>query len=81
VFFSHATDPAEHPELVDDCTNTFAELVAGENIMASTDCILGRPSDPQITWANSVAADPLNSLAAFPSITDDLTERMMITFS
>jgi 5-methyltetrahydropteroyltriglutamate--homocysteine methyltransferase len=56
--FSHATDLAEHPELGDDCTNTFAELVAGENVMPSTECSLGRPFDPQITWGNSVAADP-----------------------
>ena len=49
--------------------------------MPSTDRALDAPSIRKSLGANSVAADPLDSLAAYPSITADLTERMTITFS
>ena len=40
---SHATDLVEHPELVADRIITFAEIVGQENVIAGTDCGLGRP--------------------------------------
>jgi 5-methyltetrahydropteroyltriglutamate--homocysteine methyltransferase len=51
VFSATRPNLAGHPELVDDCTNTFAELVAGENIVASTDCGLTGRVHPQNAWA------------------------------
>jgi len=57
VFSATRPNLAEHPELVDDCTNTFAELVAGENIVASTDCGLGAHVHPQIAWPSCAPPD------------------------
>jgi len=48
---SHATDLVEHPELVADRINTYAELVGRENVIAGTDCGLGGRVHPQIAWA------------------------------
>jgi methionine synthase II (cobalamin-independent) len=64
VFSATRPNLAEHPELVDDCTNTFAELVAGENIVASTDCGLGVPRPPANAWAK---LRPLRDGAAIAS--------------
>jgi 5-methyltetrahydropteroyltriglutamate--homocysteine methyltransferase len=61
---SHATDLAEHPELVADRIVAFAELVGRENVIAGTDCGLGGRVHPQIAWAKLRA---LRDSAAIPS--------------
>lgn len=48
---SHATNVVEHPELVADRIERFAQLVGRENVVASTDCGLGGRIHPQIAWA------------------------------
>jgi 5-methyltetrahydropteroyltriglutamate--homocysteine methyltransferase len=48
---THSTDIVEHPELVSQRLQRFAELVGRENIMAGTDCGFGGRSHPQIAWA------------------------------
>jgi len=48
---SHATNVVEHPELVADRIERFAELVGRENVIASTDCGLGGRVHPDIAWA------------------------------
>lgn len=48
---SHATNVVEHPELVADRIERFAQLVGRENVIASTDCGLGGRIHPQIAWA------------------------------
>lgn len=48
---SHATNVVEHPELVADRIERFANLVGRENVIASTDCGLGGRIHPQIAWA------------------------------
>ena len=47
----HATNVVEHPELVADRIERFANLVGRENVIASTDCGLGGRIHPQIAWA------------------------------
>ena len=48
----HATDFIEHPELVADRLEKYAELVGRENVMGGTDCGLGpRVGSPEIAWA------------------------------
>ena len=48
----HATDIIEHPELVAQRLNRYADLVGRENVIAGTDCGLGgRVGHPEIVWA------------------------------
>ncbi|HEY2594833.1 MAG TPA: cobalamin-independent methionine synthase II family protein [Chloroflexota bacterium] len=48
---SHATNVLEHPELVAERINRFAQLVGRENVMGGTDCGLGGRVHPQLAWA------------------------------
>jgi 5-methyltetrahydropteroyltriglutamate--homocysteine methyltransferase len=48
---SHATNVVEHPELVADRIQRFADVVGKERVIASTDCGLGGRVHPQIAWA------------------------------
>lgn len=48
---SHATNVVEHPDLVADRIERFAQRVGRERIIASTDCGLGGRVHPQIAWA------------------------------
>jgi 5-methyltetrahydropteroyltriglutamate--homocysteine methyltransferase len=48
---SHATNVVEHPELVADRIERFAQLVGRENVVAATDCGLGGRIHHQIAWA------------------------------
>src|SRR5215470_2248020 len=48
---SHATNVVEHPELVAERIQRFAELVGCERVIASTDCGLGGRVHPDIAWA------------------------------
>jgi 5-methyltetrahydropteroyltriglutamate--homocysteine methyltransferase len=48
---SHATDVIEHPELVTQRIQRFAERVGAENVIAGADCGFGGRSHPQIAWA------------------------------
>ena len=48
---THSTDLIEHPELVSQRIQRFAERVGRENMMAGADCGFGGRSHPQIAWA------------------------------
>jgi len=48
---SHATTLIEHPELVAERIQRFADIVGRERVVASTDCGLGLRCHPQIAWA------------------------------
>jgi 5-methyltetrahydropteroyltriglutamate--homocysteine methyltransferase len=48
---SHATNVVEHPELVAERIQRFADLVGRERVIAATDCGLGGRVHPQIAWA------------------------------
>jgi 5-methyltetrahydropteroyltriglutamate--homocysteine methyltransferase len=48
---SHATNLVEHPDLVAERIQRFAGVVGRENVMAGTDCGLGRRVHPEIAWA------------------------------
>jgi 5-methyltetrahydropteroyltriglutamate--homocysteine methyltransferase len=48
---THSTDVVEHPELVSQRIQRFAQLVGKENVIAGADCGFGRRSHPQIGWA------------------------------
>jgi 5-methyltetrahydropteroyltriglutamate--homocysteine methyltransferase len=48
---SHATNVIEHPELVADRIERFAQAVGRERVIASTDCGLGGRIHPQLAWA------------------------------
>lgn len=48
---THSTPLIEHPELVSQRIQRFANIVGRENVMASTDCGLGLRCHPQIAWA------------------------------
>jgi 5-methyltetrahydropteroyltriglutamate--homocysteine methyltransferase len=48
---SHATTLIEHPELVAERIQRFANIVGRERVIASTDCGLGLRCHPQIAWA------------------------------
>jgi 5-methyltetrahydropteroyltriglutamate--homocysteine methyltransferase len=54
---SHATPLIEHPGLVSERIQRFANIVGRERVVASTDCGLGLRCHPQIAWAK------LNALA------------------
>ncbi len=48
---THSTPLIEHPELVSQRIQRFANTVGPENVIASTDCGLGLRCHPQIAWA------------------------------
>ncbi len=48
---THSTPLVEHPELVSQRIQRFANIVGRENVIASTDCGLGLRCHPQIAWA------------------------------
>jgi 5-methyltetrahydropteroyltriglutamate--homocysteine methyltransferase len=48
---SHATNTIEHPELVADRIERFANLVGRENVIAGVDCGFGGRTHTQIGWA------------------------------
>jgi 5-methyltetrahydropteroyltriglutamate--homocysteine methyltransferase len=48
---SHATNVVEHPELVADRIQRFADVVGRERVIAATDCGLGGRIHPQLAWA------------------------------
>jgi 5-methyltetrahydropteroyltriglutamate--homocysteine methyltransferase len=48
---THSTPLIEHPELVSQRIQRFANIVGRENVIASTDCGLGLRCHPQIAWA------------------------------
>ncbi|MPZ55381.1 MAG: epoxyalkane--coenzyme M transferase [Rhizobiales bacterium] len=48
---SHATNLVEHPELVAERILRFTNIVGRENVMAGTDCGLGRRVHADIAWA------------------------------
>ncbi len=52
---SHATNVIEHPELVADRIQKFANIVGRENVIAGTDCGLGGRIHPQLVWAKLAA--------------------------
>jgi 5-methyltetrahydropteroyltriglutamate--homocysteine methyltransferase len=52
---SHATNVVEHPELVADRIERFADLVGRERVIASTDCGLGGRVHHEIAWAKLAA--------------------------
>lgn len=48
---SHCTPVIEHPELVSERIQRFANIVGRERVIASTDCGLGMRCHPQVAWA------------------------------
>jgi 5-methyltetrahydropteroyltriglutamate--homocysteine methyltransferase len=48
---THSTDLVEHPDLVAQRIQRFAELVGRERVIAGSDCGFGGRSHPQIAWA------------------------------
>lgn len=48
---THSTDLIEHPELVAQRIERYANVVGRENVIAGTDCGFGGRSHPQIAWA------------------------------
>src|SRR5438067_3913694 len=48
---THSTDVIEHPEVVSQRIQRFAERVGKENVIAGCDCGFGGRSHPQIAWA------------------------------
>ena len=48
---THSTDVVEHPELVSQRLQRYAQLVGRENVIAGTDCGFGGRSHPQIAFA------------------------------
>ncbi|HTM62537.1 MAG TPA: cobalamin-independent methionine synthase II family protein [Burkholderiales bacterium] len=48
---THSTDVVEHPEVVAQRIQRFAERVGKENVIAGCDCGFGGRSHPQIAWA------------------------------
>jgi 5-methyltetrahydropteroyltriglutamate--homocysteine methyltransferase len=60
---SHATNVLEHPRVVADRIERYAELVGRENVIAGTDCGLGGRVHPQIAWAKLKALSEGAALA------------------
>jgi 5-methyltetrahydropteroyltriglutamate--homocysteine methyltransferase len=52
---SHATNPIEHPELIAERIERFAQCVGRENVLAGTDCGLGGRVHAEIAWAKLAA--------------------------
>jgi 5-methyltetrahydropteroyltriglutamate--homocysteine methyltransferase len=48
---SHATNVVEHPDLVADRIERFAQVVGRERVIASSDCGFGGRIHPEIAWA------------------------------
>jgi 5-methyltetrahydropteroyltriglutamate--homocysteine methyltransferase len=48
---THSTPLIEHPQLVANRIQRFADLVGRENVIASTDCGLGLRLHPSLAWA------------------------------
>jgi 5-methyltetrahydropteroyltriglutamate--homocysteine methyltransferase len=48
---THSTDVVEHPELVAQRVQRFAQVLGRERVMAGADCGFGGRSHPQIAWA------------------------------
>jgi 5-methyltetrahydropteroyltriglutamate--homocysteine methyltransferase len=48
---SHATNVVEHPDLVSQRIERFADIVGPDRVVASTDCGLGGRVHPDIAWA------------------------------
>jgi 5-methyltetrahydropteroyltriglutamate--homocysteine methyltransferase len=48
---SHATHVVEHPELIADRIQRFAEIVGRERVVAGTDCGMGGRMHPDLAWA------------------------------
>lgn len=48
---THSTHVIEHPELVAERIERFAELVGKENVIAGTDCGMGARIHPELGWA------------------------------
>jgi 5-methyltetrahydropteroyltriglutamate--homocysteine methyltransferase len=48
---THSTDVIEHPDLVAQRLQRFAEVVGPEQVIAGADCGFGGRSHPQIAWA------------------------------
>jgi 5-methyltetrahydropteroyltriglutamate--homocysteine methyltransferase len=48
---THSTDVVEHPELVSQRIQRYAQRIGRENVMAGADCGFGGRSHPQIAWA------------------------------
>jgi 5-methyltetrahydropteroyltriglutamate--homocysteine methyltransferase len=61
---SHATNLVEHPELVAERIMRFANAVGRENVIAGTDCGLGRRVHAEIAWAKLQALAEGASLAS-----------------
>jgi 5-methyltetrahydropteroyltriglutamate--homocysteine methyltransferase len=64
VAVSHATTLIEHPELVSERIQRFANLVGRERVIASTDCGLGLRRHLQIAWAKLKALSQGAELAS-----------------
>jgi hypothetical protein len=48
---THSTDIVEHPELVSQRIQRYAQVVGRENVIAGCDCGFGGRCHPQIAWA------------------------------
>ena len=48
---THSTDVVEHPELVAQRIQRFADILGRERVIAGADCGFGGRSHPQIAWA------------------------------
>lgn len=62
---SQSTDTVEHPRLVAQRIEQYARAVGRENVIAGTDCGLGRRLPPEIAWAK------LDSLATGARLASD----------
>jgi 5-methyltetrahydropteroyltriglutamate--homocysteine methyltransferase len=60
----HSTNLVEHPELVAQRIDRFAQIVGPERVIASTDCGLGGRVHPQIAWAKLEALGSGAKIAA-----------------
>jgi 5-methyltetrahydropteroyltriglutamate--homocysteine methyltransferase len=61
---SHATNVLEHPRVVADRIERYAEFVGRENVIAGTDCGLGGRVHPQICWGKLKALSEGAALAS-----------------
>jgi 5-methyltetrahydropteroyltriglutamate--homocysteine methyltransferase len=61
---SHATNVVEHPDVVADRIERYAQAVGRERVVASTDCGLGGRIHPQIAWAKLEALSQGAELAS-----------------
>jgi 5-methyltetrahydropteroyltriglutamate--homocysteine methyltransferase len=61
---THSTPLIEHPELIAQRIERFANIVGAENVIASTDCGLGLRCHPQVAWAKLAALSEGAALAS-----------------